>query len=700
MVSNNSQEFKGKYGANQARSFPNIYLGSKSINGVIQAFVEIFGNSLDEATSGFGDRIYVSINEDNSYTIRDYGRGVPLGWNPDFLNEDGTRGQWNWHVVYNQLYSSGKYGSNQELLHRVDAANMWDRFDWKKVPYLFTVGMHGVGATAVQQTSEYFEVTSYYDGQAHSMRFEAGYPVWEELRVVPSPAPSGTEVTFLPDPLVFEETVIPPHRIDTMLKSTAITSGVTMIFENKPKGTREEYAGSSVDAYMAEHNSGDYSYRETFFKKKISGTFIIDDQRLDSKIQVCVARVAISPYFDTDRYVNNQIPVSSYSGSHSSAVMDVVSDFFKRELSKRGIKVKPEDFGTSFTVFVDTLSNDKGYHGQTKDQMDNAYIYEAIAENLDAQLRAAVSSGAPWMKKILDRVYLAAQSRMSRASTKEEREAVRRVVNRKALPKKFTSCSAYERGHSEEVELWLVEGESAKVSVLDARLAESQALYSLRGKMLNPFNITVKEAMKNQEISDIVNIVGVGIAQNPEDYDYRRRKVGKIVIASDADDDGYHIRNLAFLVIHQFMPDFLYEGKVFIAETPKYGVPAPNGEIVTAVDDVEYEELRKSRPELDYSRVERYKGLGQVDAEVLHRSVMNPATRNLTRVQVNPDDVEVYNSIRMMYGEDTEVRKSLVLDQFNPEGYAGFLAMREDLQKAQSKFIEELGEINARVVSL
>lgn len=688
------QQFSGKYNSDQVRSFPNVYLGSREISGVIQAWVEIMGNALDEATSGFGDRCIATVHEDNSYSIRDYGRGVPLGWNPEFVNSDGSKGQWGWWIVYNQLYSSGKYTSNQDVLLKVTD---WAKFDWRSIPYLFTVGMHGVGATAVQYTSEYFLVESYDGKQKSSMRFEVGQPVWEELKVEPSDEPSGTLVRFKSDDLVFTDTVIPPHRIESMVKSMSMTSGVTMEFIDEARGIHNVYPGSNVQEYIAAKTDS-YSYEETFSHYRVKGNFIFDQKKYTEKVQICVARVAIAERFEDDRFINNQIPVSTYSGVHYVATNDAIAEFFHSTLKGMGIAAKPEDYSNAFTVIVDTLVNDKGYRGQTKDSLDDEYILKSIYENLKKQLAKAYRLKESWVMSAVAKARKAATDRLSRTASTQDRKAVRDVVNRKLLPEKFTSCTNYETGKYEDVELILTEGESAKTAASSARDATTQALYSLRGKMLNPFDITVKDAMSNTEISDIVNICGIGIAQNPDDYDFSRRKVGKILIASDADDDGYHIRNLAFVILYMFMPDYLYEGRVYIAETPRHGVKLKNGEEVYCRTDEELQVLLDSGQVKPHG-VTRYKGLGQVNPDVLYKTTLNPSTRQLTRVMVSPEDVEVYRNLSMMYGKDAESRKSLVLDQVNPDGYDGYKARKQELVAAQSRRIAKINE-TYKVISL
>ena len=381
-MSNNApkQKIKTLFGPDQVRAQANVLLGSTGLNGAKHTVTEILGNSIDEAGSGFGDKIEVTHYSDGSISIRDYGRGVPLGWDESLDNADGTKGAWGWDRLFNTLYSSGKYDDdelNDQLLSMTSSD--WKNFDPSEHPYLFSVGTHGVGATATQYASEFFEVSSFTGSEKMTMRFEKGWPAWDELKVEPSDQGRGTLVHFKPDDEVFTDVNIPHSWVENLCKSFTLTAGID-IEVTDPNGETTLFEANSPYNLFEETYGDSFLYEETFYHD-------VEKDRGKDVVVLAQVEALIGPRTTDHMFFNNMVEVRG--GVHREAMNTVMAEFFESALSKKNIKVIADDYFTSLTFLINTQCNKTDYRGQTKDSLENDYVAEAIYLNLKSQIDQA-----------------------------------------------------------------------------------------------------------------------------------------------------------------------------------------------------------------------------------------------------------------------------------------------------------------------
>lgn len=666
-------EIKTIFGlAAQVREHANVHLGNKGLAGCQHTFLEIAGNASDEALSGLCDLIQFYKFSDGSVGVRDNGSGVPLGWSDTLVNEDGTHGDWYWNRLFNMMYTSGKYDDdsmNSQLLAITD----WDNFNPSDYPYLYTVGTHGVGATVTQFTSAWFEVTSYTGAEALQMRFEKGHPVGE-LKTTPSTEPRGTFVRWLPDSEVFTDTNITLSWIQDQALMSSIISGVTYEVID-PEGTVTRYEGSTPEEYFSSKTDG-YSYRKAFHHDT-------DTYKGKPRALLCESEILVGSRFGEDRFWNNMVLVRA--GVHGRAVNSVVASFFKTYFTSKGIKVLPEDYYNALTVYVFTKANHVDYQGQTKNELNSPYVGDAVEGNLTALLNNALAHQESWLMQALNLVESRALDRQRRKLSDADLKAVKSIMKPSKIVAGFTPSINYTKRRGDS-ELFIAEGESAASSVLQARNSQTQSVFALRGKPLNTYKATLRDAINNREISALAQIIGCGIESGDErTFDINKIRFSKIILASDADVDGFHIRNLLFLLFWRYFPELLYSGRVFIAETPRYAIKLTNGQMVFYRDDESFQDGCKTYTG-QIAGTQRYKGLGEVDHTVLAETTIAPATRNLVQLIISPEDTEVIRTLEMMYGKDTLPRKEVILNQLNDAGYEGythFLNTLFQLEKAQ-----------------
>ena len=343
-------------GAERVRLRPEALLGSNGLDGAKHTVNEIIANATDEALAGYGKQLDVTVYEDHSISIRDYGRGVPLGWNEKEQN-------WNYFLIYEELYAGGKYDDNQKVLKDIDEKGAWSSFKIQDYPYLITIGLNGLGAAATQYTSEFFEVTSYRDGKASYMKYEKGVHVLEELEISDTTEPNGTLIHWKPDSEVFRESVIPTKWLEKRCASLSYTVGFKIVFNNKGKVTI--YEPKSLEEIMlkdAENCLVLHNFVHT-----------IDS---DEDICICDANIALGSEGKSNEYYLNMSEM--HGGVHTNAFNFALSDFFAKVSNDNGVRIKEADYVGKFSVLVSTLANKMSLRGQTKDSSDDAYIYSCI----------------------------------------------------------------------------------------------------------------------------------------------------------------------------------------------------------------------------------------------------------------------------------------------------------------------------------
>lgn len=636
-------------GAEPIRKRPASMLGSGGLDGAKHTFWEIVGNALDEISSGYGDRIEVKYYpEDGSISVRDFGRGVPLTWSE-------KEQDWGWSMVYNTLYAGGKMDDPKTVLIGFDD---WNNFKFSDYSYLASIGLNGVGAACSQFTSEYFDVVSYRDGKEYSMHFEKGYPAWEELHVSEQSQPNGTFVKWKPDSEVFTDVNITFAWLKTVCEDMSYVSGVDVILSDGKKEI--VYPASNIKKRL-EERTGSYVAESSFLHHED----LTDSDNNVVGVLVCEANVVMSEKGAGVRFFNNQVKV--VGGVHEDYSRHAIVEFYKAKGKEAGVKLLDGDILGQYSMIITTLANEKSYRGQTKDSIDNEYIGEAIFYAIDRLLNNSWLKEEAWCTKILDRAITAATIREAAKAAEAQIKEANKKINKPTMPSKFVSCEAMLEGRYSEVELFIVEGDSAKGSTLAARDSRFQSILPIRGKSLNTAKASVERTLNNKEAVEIMNVIGAGMTVEEEGYslfNMNNLKVGKVIIMTDADEDGKHIQTLQITFIYKYMRPLLDAGLVYLANPPKYH---SNGVYYYTED-----EFQKAREEGKVGKnFDRYKGLGQMNAQVLWDTTMNPETRKLTQVKIEEGDFEFESAIEVMSGADVSVRKQFVLDALM-DGYENY----------------------------
>lgn len=642
-------------GAERIRKRPASVLGSNGLDGAKHCVKEIVGNSLDEASSGYGDKLVISLWEDNSISVRDFGRGVPMGYNE-------KEQEWNWKLIFEELYAGGKYKNHQEILKTVKD---WGTFDYKSIPYLFSVGLNGLGSSAVQYTSEYMNVISFRDGIASEMRFENGEHIWDSLKEYKTDEPNGTFVHWKSDSRhhdwgqVFTESVIDAKWLKDLCEQVSISAEIEVVFEDKKSGKTKVFEKSSIKGYLEKIVDDKATYKELLHSN-------INETTGD--IEVCLSKVAMAKSGKGFAYFHNNIAISG--GVHAEGVTLALA-LFIRDLGLDKV-LKQSDYLSKFSVIVSSYSNAVSYRNQTKDSLDNDYVREGIAKTIRTILAEAWSNKEKWVVEAIKEAQEEAEIRRQLEEQRKQIKDAVKATKTKTKPDKFTSCMSYEKGRAHEVELFLLEGDSASGSFKMARDSQYQCFLPLRGKGLNLYKANVDKIFQNKEVLSIMNVLGCGVDLDIEGeqlFNMNNLKVGKIVILSDADVDGLHIRILMFLLIYKLFPRLLYEDRVFVANTPRHQVWLTDGSIEFCYDDEEFNKLRKAGV---VARSIRFKGLGQVNSDVLRETTIAPETRKLQSLRIDPDDTNLQDTLEVLFGSSTDRRKMATLRRMLGDGFESF----------------------------
>lgn len=629
-------------GAERVRLIPEALLGSNGIDGAKHTVNEIIANATDEALAGYGKQLDVTVYEDNSLSIRDYGRGVPLGWNEKEQN-------WNYFLIYEELYAGGKYDNNQKILRKIDEEDGWLTFKIQDYPYLITIGLNGLGAAATQYTSEFFEVTSIRDGVASYMRYEKGVHVLDELQTYETDEPNGTLIHWKPDAEVFKESIIPVKWLEKRCASLSYTVGFKIVFNDKGKIT--EYEPKSLKDVMLK-DADNFIALHNF-------THIKD---LNGNICICDADIILGSEGKSNEYYLNMSEVKG--GVHTNAFDYALSDFFSKVSSEVGVRVRQADYAGKFSVIVSTLANKISPRGQTKDSCDDAYIYTCIYECIYNALIQEHQKGTEWIENIIDEVVSNAHNRIAVAEMSKNLREVERTTKRHKPSGKFIPCELYDEGSPEQCEVFIVEGDSAGGAAVTARDSRTQCILKIRGKSLNLYKATIDQLLANQEIKDFVAALGCGVDLGIEEYesfDISKLKISRIYFLTDADIDGEHIQILLFLIVFKLFPELLYQGRVFICQTPLYRLNLKNGEVVYCMTEEERNKKREEIGAFNIRSENRFKGLGEMNSEDLWDTTLNPATRRTIPLTIDRNDTDIYDILEVLFGRSTERRKREIL---------------------------------------
>ncbi len=624
-------EVNGKYEADQiqilkgleaVRKRPGMYIGSTSARGLHHLVYEIVDNSVDEALAGYCTEIEVTINKDNSIRVIDNGRGIPVGINH-------KAGKSAVEVVFTILHAGGKFGGGG---------------------YKVSGGLHGVGASVVNALSEWLEVTVHIDGKKYHQRYERGNVMFP-LSETGETNKTGTEVVFLPDKEIFEETVFDFEVLRERLREIAfLTKGLKITLADKrqqePKIRTFHYEGGIKEYVEYLNKSQNPLYEDIIY---------CEGQRKD--IYVEVAMQHNDSYQDsTYSFVNNII--TPEGGTHLAGFKNALTKTFndyarKNKLIKENEpNLSGEDIREGLAAIISIKISEPQFEGQTKQKLGNSEARGAVDSVVTEQLTYFLEQNPAIAKIICDKAVLAQRAR---DAARKARDLTRRktALDSTALPGKLADCSDK---NPENCEIYIVEGDSAGGSAKTARNRATQAILPLRGKILNVEKSRLDKILVNNEIKAMITAFGTGIG---EDFNIDKLRYNKIVIMTDADVDGAHIATLMLTFLYRFMPDLIRRGHVYLAKPPLYKIEK-NKMVRYAYDDTELKQILAEIGR-DNNKIQRYKGLGEMDADQLWETTMDPEKRILLRVNVDrEEEAEINVVFNTLMGDKVEPRREFI----------------------------------------
>ena len=622
-----------EYGADQiqilegleaVRKRPGMYIGSTSIRGLHHLVYEIVDNAVDEALAGFCDVIDVKIQEDNSITVIDNGRGIPVGIN----HKAGIPAV---EVVFTILHAGGKFGGGG---------------------YEVSGGLHGVGASVVNALSEWLEVTIYHEGKVYRQRYERGKTIYK-LKVIGEceQEKTGTMVSFLPDKEIFEETVFDFDTLKQRFREMAFLTKGLKIRLTDERGEKElvkefHYEGGIKEFVTYLNRSKEALYPEIIY---CEGT--------KDGVAVEVAMQHNDSYNETTYGFVNNITTPE-GGTHVVGFRNALTKTFneyakKNKLLKENEKLAGEDIREGLTAIISVKIEEPQFEGQTKQKLGNSEARGAVDAVVSRTLEIFLEQNPSVAKTIVDKSVLAQRAR---DAARKARDLTRRksALEGLSLPGKLADCTDKD---PKNCEIYIVEGDSAGGSAKTARSRATQAILPLRGKILNVEKARLDRIYGNAEIKAMITAFGTGIH---EDFDISKLRYHKIIIMTDADVDGAHIATLMLTFLYRFMPELIKQGYVYLAQPPLYKIEK-NKKIWYAYDDKELDNILTEIGRDGNNKIQRYKGLGEMDADQLWETTMDPERRVLLRVTMDDEtSSELDLTFTTLMGDKVEPRREFI----------------------------------------
>ena len=629
-----STEIKTEYGADQiqilegleaVRKRPGMYIGSTSARGLHHLVYEIVDNAVDEALAGYCDTIEVSINEDNSITVIDNGRGIPVGIN----HKAGIPAV---EVVFTILHAGGKFGGGG---------------------YKVSGGLHGVGASVVNALSTWLEVTIFHEGKVYRQRYERGKTIYK-LKVIGDcdPDKRGTMVTFLPNPQIFDETVFDFSTLKHRFREMAfLTKGLKIIAVDKrdeePKEVIFHYEGGIKEFVQYLNRSNSALYEDILYFEGTKDGVVVEVamQHNDSYTE------------NTYGFVNNI--TTPEGGTHIVGFRNALTKTFNEYARKNKIlkesesNLSGEDIREGLTAIISVKIEDPQFEGQTKQKLGNSEARGAVDNVVSGQLEIFLEQNPAVAKTIIEKSVL---SQRARDAARKARELTRRksALEGMSLPGKLADCMDKDPS---KCEIYIVEGDSAGGSAKTARSRATQAILPLRGKILNVEKARLDKIYANAEIKAMITAFGTGIH---EDFDISKLRYNKIIIMTDADVDGAHIATLLLTFLYRFMPELIKQGHVYLAKPPLFKIEK-NKKVFYAYSEKEQDEILNEIGRDGNNRIQRYKGLGEMDAEQLWETTMDPERRILLRVTMDDEaSSEIDLTFTTLMGDKVEPRREFI----------------------------------------
>ena len=631
-------------GADRVRKRPGVIFGSDGLDGCEHSVFEIISNSIDEAREGYGKKIIVTKYTDGSIEVQDFGRGAPV----DFNNKEQ---RYNWELLYCELYAGGKYDTN-------DGAN-----------YEYSVGLNGLGLCSTQYSSEYMDVEIKRDGYKYTLHFEKGYNVGGLKKEEYSGRDTGTKTRWKPDLDVFTDINIPSeYFIDTLKRQAIVNDGLLFVFREQ-QGNRfiekEIVYKNGITDYIQETTGEERLTPTQFWQTERKGRDRADKPEYKVKINAALCfsnRHLLKEYYHNSSWLEHGgVPERAVR----TAFVSQIDSYIKQTNKYKGneSKITFSDVEECLCLVVSSFSTMTSYENQTKKSITNHFIYEAMVDFFRHQLEIYFIENKADADKIVDQVLINKRSRerseRERINIKKTLQTGNSMVDR---VQKFVDCRSKDMTLRE---LFIVEGDSALGSCKLARNADFQAIIPVRGKILNCLKADYERVFKSDIITDLIKVLGCGVEVKSKankgltTFDINNLRWNKVIICTDADVDGFQIRTLILTMIYRLMPTLIFEGRVYIAETPLYEI-ATKDMTYFAYDEKEKIEILEKIGDTKHT-IARSKGLGENQPDMMNLTTMNPETRRL--IKVMPEDAERTSEIfDMLLGDNLQARKDHIAE--------------------------------------
>ena len=631
-------------GADRVRKRPGVIFGSDGLEGCEHAVFEILSNAIDEAREGHGDLITVTRYADQSIEVEDFGRGCPVDWNE-------KEGKYNWELVFCELYAGGKYNN-------LEGDN-----------YEYSLGLNGLGTCATQYASEFFDAVIHRDGQEYTLHFEKGENVGGLRKAPYSGKKTGSKFRWKPDLEVFTDINIPEsYFLDVLKRQAVVNAGVTFRFRNQVGGKFEttdfRYERGIAD-YVRELAGEDSLTQPVFWQTERKGRDRAD--KPDYKVKLSVAfcfsnRVQVMEHYHNSSWLEHG---GSPEKAAKSAFVSAIDGYLKAQgkYQKGESKLTWNDVQDCLVLVSNNFSTQTSYENQTKKAINNKFVQEAMTEFLKSQLEVYFIENPFDAQKIAEQVLINKRSRESaekaRLNIKKKLSGSVDISNR---VQKFVDCRTRD---TERRELYIVEGDSALGAVKLSRDAEFQGIMPVRGKILNCLKADYAKIFKSEIITDLLKVLGCGVevrdkhAKDMAEFDLMNLRWNKVVICTDADVDGYQIRTLILTMLYRLTPTLIQRGYVYIAESPLYEIGCKD-KTWFAYNETEKAAILKELEGKKYT-IQRSKGLGENEPDMMWLTTMNPATRRL--IKVMPEDVERTAAVfDLLLGDNLQGRKDHIAE--------------------------------------
>ena len=630
-------------GAERVRKRPGVIFGSDGIEGCEHSVFEIISNSIDEAREGRGNKIVITRFEDGSIEVQDFGAGIPVDFNK-------AENEYNWKLLFCEMYAGGKYDE--------DGGN-----------YEYSLGLNGLGLCATQYASEYMDAEIHSNGYCYKLHFEKGENVGGLHKEEYSKKDTGTRIRWKPDLDVFTDIDIPvQYYRDTIKRQAIVNDGVTFIFKNQI-GSRfetEEYCyKEGIRDYIKEiagesaFTAPQYWECERVGKDREN----MRDYKLKIKAVLCFSqKTQLKEYYHNSSFLEHG---GAPEKAFRSAFLNQINAYLKanNKYSKTDGQINVQDIEDILIFIVSSFSTQASYENQTKKSVTNKFIQDAMTDFFRRQLEVYFIENKLDAEKIADQVIINMRSRLKAENTRKTlKNTLQSKIDMTNRIQKFVDCRSKDVN---EREIFIVEGDSALGACKQARDANFQAIMPIRGKILNCLKCEYDKIFKSDIITDLIKVLGCGVevrskaSKGISDFDMDNLRWSKILICTDADVDGFHIRTMVLTMIYRLMPKLIEQGKVFIDESPLYEVTCRD-QTYFAYNEMEMDRIKAQIGDQKYT-VQRSKGLGENEAEMMALTTMNPATRRL--ILVTPDEAEKTSRIfDLLVGDDLEGRKQYITD--------------------------------------